>query len=91
MKPETGIKVTVHYIAAGKPFKDDNADPNETLAQLKVRVLAFFGLMEGGNVVYKLFYKNDVLGDLSITLGQLAAREHEKPLQLNLNQDVVQG
>jgi hypothetical protein len=90
-----GIKVTVHYVAARKPFEEE-ANPNETLAELKKNVLAFFGLHEGstpdgGTVSYQLFDKNGELKDLSQTIGQVAERNHEKHLQLKLNQVLVQG
>lgn len=70
------INVTVTYPAAGKPFQDKNAAPDETLGSLKARVLAYFKLKEGeegGNqVVYVLFQGKERLEDLSVTLQQVA-------------------
>jgi len=90
----TKLKVTVHYPAAEEPFKDDDADGNETLGQLKARVLDFFGLVEGqtpeGNTIsYTLHQGKPPLDDLNVTLGQLAG--DKKVLQLKLSQQIVQG
>lgn len=53
------LNVTVTYPAARSPFHDKDAAPTETLASLKARVLASFGLKEGesnGNVVTYVFF-----------------------------------
>ena len=90
----TSIKVTVHYPPASKPFKDDNADPSETVGQLKARVLTAFDLTEGtlpdGNVVtYPLFHGKSVLENMSGTIASLA--DDKKVLQLKLTQQLTQG
>lgn len=86
------INVTVTYPAAGEPFHDHNASPEETLASLKVRVLNYFDLHEGdqgGNqVTYDFFKGKERLTDLSVTLGHLAAAA---ALALKLSQQIVQG
>lgn len=90
------FKVVVHYVAAIKPFMDDNASRDETLQSLKERVLKAFGLKDGeqradGTVInYQLYQGAQPLGDrMNSTLGQIAG-EH-KVLQLNLSQEVQQG
>lgn len=90
----TRLKVTVHYVAAAQPFKDDDADSSETLASLKARALTAFGLVEestpdGGSVSYSLTHEREVLEDLSLTLGEVAG--DKKHLQLRLGRQVVQG
>ena len=86
------LNVTVTYPAAGKPFHGD-ADPSETLASLKARVLTAFGLTEGddsGNqVTYVLYKGKERLDDLSVSLGVLAGNAHA--LALKLSQQIVQG
>lgn len=87
------LNVTVTYPAAGKPFHDKDAAPNETLASLKARVLVKFGLKEGeedGNqVIYVLFKGKERLENLSVTLQVLAGDAHT--LALKLSQQIVQG
>ncbi len=88
------LKLVVHFPAAGEPFKDDSADPSETVGQLKQRVLSAFGLTEGptedGNLAtYTLFAKKEPLEDLSRTLGDIAGDHHV--LQLKLQKMIVQG
>lgn len=87
------LNVTVTYPAAGKPFQDKKADPDETLASLKVRVLAKFGLQEGdegaNQITYILFKGKDRLEDLSVTLKHLAGSA--AALSLKLGQQIVQG
>lgn len=88
------IHVVVHYVAAAEPFKDKDADRNETVGQLKQRVLAEFGLSEGqtpdGNITtYTLHHKKTALENMGQTLGDLAG--DDKTLQLRLVQQVIQG
>jgi len=88
------LRLTVHYPAAGEPFKDENADRTETVGHLKARVLSEFGLVEGSNsdgnqVTYWLFHEKTRLEDLNQTLGSLAGEK--KVLQLKLSQQITQG
>ncbi len=87
------LQVVVHYMAAGEPFKDD-VDPNETVGQLKARVLAAFGLTEGQNpagsvATYTLYHDKMPLENMSQTLGSIAG--DKKVLQLKLSQQITQG
>jgi hypothetical protein len=84
----TTIKVTVHYIAAGKPYQADVA-PAETLATLKANVLNFFHLVEEGNKTYKLFLQKTELTNMGETVGQVAG--DKKELNLNLEEFIIQG
>lgn len=90
----TAVRVVVHYVAAERPFQDRDADPAETVGQLKDRVLCAFGLAEGptgdGNqIVYTLFEGRDPLENLGQSLGDLAGRDCG--LQLKLVQQLIQG
>jgi hypothetical protein len=96
MNQEHGDKfrVTVHFVAAGEPFKDDNADRNETVGHLKQRVLTYFDLTEGqtpdGNITtYTLYHQKTPLENMNQTLGDVAG-EHNV-LQLKLSQQIIQG
>lgn len=87
------LQVVVHYVAAGKPFKED-VDRNETVGQLKTQVLTAFGLTEGqgadGNVTtYTLYHDKTPLENLNQTLGEIAG--DKKVLQLKLVQQITQG
>lgn len=91
---DTAVRLTVHYPAAAKPFKDDSASRNETVGELKVRVLSAFGLVEGttpeGNIVtYPLYYDKAPLEDPGVRLGDLAG--DKKVLQFKLAQQITQG
>lgn len=86
--PETIIKVTVHYIAAAKPYKAD-LPPTETLASLKTEVLKYFELVESSTKTYKLFHHKTELNNLSETIGQVAG--DKKELSLNLEEFIIQG
>jgi hypothetical protein len=93
VQTHTKLQVVVHYMAAEHPFKEDAA-PNETVGQLKKKVLVAFGLTEGqaadGNIVtYTLYHDKKPLDDLSQTLGELAGHHHV--LQLKLGQQITQG
>ncbi len=88
------LHVVVHFMAAAEPFKDDSANPGETVAQLKVRVLNAFGLTEGGTsdgntVTYTLYHDKTPLENPNQTLGELAG--DKKVLQFNLDRQLVQG
>ena len=82
------IKVQVHYIAAGKPFKKE-AEPSETVGQLKSEALTAFGLSEDGGKIYKLFHQKCELVDMNQTLGEVAG--DKKELKLDLEEVLVQG
>jgi hypothetical protein len=87
-KQHEKLKVVVHFVAATKPFRDDDADRAETVGHLKDRVLAAFGLQEAGTV-YTLHHGNDPLENPLLTIGAVAG---DKPvLQLQLVQQLVQG
>ncbi len=91
---ENKLRVTVHYVAAGEPFKDDNADRSETVGHLKQRVLVYFGLTEGqtpdgNNAIYTLYHQKTPLENLNQTIGELAGEQ--KVLQLKLSQQIIQG
>lgn len=82
------IKVTVHYIASGKPYKADLASA-ETVGTLKASVLEFFQLVEEGTKTYKLFLKKTELANASETIGQIAG--DKKELNLDLEEFIIQG
>jgi hypothetical protein len=92
-QPHKGIDVTVRYIGARRAFEDHKAPPGETLAELKVRVLKFFGLVEGaangGTKVYVFSLNKEVLTDLTATIGKLAGSDHD--LKLDLLERFEQG
>ena len=93
-KVTTRLRVVVHYPAAAEPFNDEDADRNETVGQLKARVLTAFGLAEGttsdGNTVgYTLYQHKTPLENPAQTLGELAG-DHPV-LQLKLSQQLTQG
>jgi hypothetical protein len=88
------LHVTVHYIAAAHPFKDEHADRHETVGHLKSRVLSAFGLAEGtqgdgATATYTLYHGKTPLENMSETLGPVAG-EHKK-LDLKLSQQLTQG
>ena len=91
---ETTLKVIVHYAAAAKPYEQDHANRQETVATLKANVLNAFGLTEGqhadGNTyTYTLYNHRAPLENLSETLGQVAGDKHT--LEFKLSQQVTQG
>jgi hypothetical protein len=93
VETRTKLEVVVHYVAAEHPFKED-APPEETVGQLKMQVLAAFGLTEGqmpdGNTVtYTLYHGKTPLENMGQTLGELAGHQHV--LQLKLIQQITQG
>lgn len=88
------LHVTVHYIAAAYPFKDEHADRDETVGHLKSRVLSAFGLTEGtqnngATATYTLYHGKTLLENMNETLGTVAG-EH-KNLDLKLSQQLTQG
>ena len=88
------VHVTVVYPAAGKPFQDEAASSEETLASLKACVLEAFELTEGstpdGNITtYVLFRGNDRLEDLTRTIGDISGGN--PAIQLKLAQQIIQG
>ncbi len=91
---EPTLKVIVHYIAAAKPYEQNDAGRQETVGTLKSNVLNAFGLKEGqhsdGNTyTYTLYDHKTPLENLTETLGQLAGDWHT--LELKLSQQVTQG
>lgn len=91
---EKTLHVVVHYVAAEEPFKDNDVDRQETVGQLKQRVLAEFGLIEGqtpdGNIsTYTLYHQKSAVENMGQTLGDLAG--DEKTLHLRLVQQITQG
>lgn len=87
------LRIVVHYPAAAEPFHGE-ADREETVGQLKSRVLAAFGLAEGqtpdGNTtVYTLFDKKTPLENLGQKLDEVAG--DQPVLQLKLSQQITQG
>lgn len=86
--PATTIIVTVHYIAAGKPYKAD-VSPADTLATLKTNVLKYFELVEDSSKTYKLFLRKTELTNLAETIGQIAG--DKKELNLDLEEFIIQG
>jgi hypothetical protein len=90
---QTKLPVLVHYAAAEHPFKDHVA-PEDTVGQLKQRVLAAFGLTDGRAsdgeaVTYTLYHGKTPLEDSKQALGGLAGQRHG--LQLKLGQQITQG
>jgi len=94
MHDKHSLRVVVHFPAAEEPFKDDDADPSETVGHLKARILTAFGLVEGtlpdGNIAsYTLYHDRKPLENAMQTLGEVAG--HQKVLQLKLAQQITQG
>lgn len=88
------LHVTVHYIAAAHPFKDEHADRHETIGHFKSRVLSAFGLTEGtqgdgATATYILYHGKTTLENMNDTLGTIAGAH--KNLDLKLSQQLTQG
>lgn len=88
------LHVVVHYMAAGQPFKDEDANRNEKVGQFKARVLAAFGLVEGepadgGTATYVLYLHKTPIENFEQTLGELAGGHNE--LNFKLCQELIQG
>jgi hypothetical protein len=93
MKPDDQVRVSIHYMAAAKPFEHDFARA-ASVGEVKAAALNGFWLAEGANaegntVTYTLYEKKDPLENLSVTVGQLAG--DQKVLQLKLSQQITQG
>jgi hypothetical protein len=94
-KPEPKkFEVMVRYPAATRPFVDPHADPQETLASLKARVLKAFQLEEiqdpNQTIQYFLYDEKDTkLENLSLTLADIADGKHV--IKLKLVQQIIQG
>jgi hypothetical protein len=82
------IRVSVHYIAASKPFKIA-VEPATTVGTIKADALKAFGLKEDQTKVYKLFHDRTELVDLNQPIGQVAG--HHKEVKLTLEEFLVQG
>lgn len=91
--PHETVSVRVRYLGARRPFEEPKEPVNETLAELKPRVLDFFKLKEGpanGGTKFYVFTLDDVvLTDLNARLGTLAKGHHE--LKLDLLERFEQG
>jgi hypothetical protein len=93
MTHDERIKVTVHYMAAERPFRDE-VKADEAEGNFKQTALSAFGLTEGqtpdGNTVtYTLYHDGRPLENPDETIGRIAeGRDH---LQLKLSQQIVQG
>lgn len=87
------LVVKVRYLAARQQFVDPKAQANETLAELKPRVLAFFELSEGavngGTKIYQFVHGTQVQTDLNVTLGSIGDRNRD--LELMLIEQFEQG
>jgi hypothetical protein len=87
------INLRVRYIGAKQPFVDPKANPGETLAGLKPRVLTEFKLTEGaangGTKTYLFAHDGVTLTDANVTLETLAGGKHE--LKLDLLERFEQG
>lgn len=87
------INVVVHYVPAPEPFHDAHASPSETFAQLKTRVLAAFGLVEGqmpdGNSkIFEFYSGKEKVSNLDQPIGALA---NGHALQLKLAEQIIFG
>lgn len=80
------LVVRVRYITSRKQFVDPQALQEESLADLKPRVLEFFelveGSIEGGTKTYQFALEGIVQTNLGATLGSLAEGKHEIKLDL---------
>jgi hypothetical protein len=94
MEKETKLDIVVTYPAARDDLKETGVSREETLGQLKTRVLIAFELTEGtgpdGTVTSYVFYHDkQKLEDLNRTLGQIAGEKDT--LHLKLAQQVIYG
>ncbi len=94
MEKESTLDIVVAYPAARDDLKQTGVSREETLGQLKARVLVAFELTEGkgpdGTVTSYVFYHDkEKLDDLNRTLGQIAGRDDH--LRLKLAQQIVYG
>jgi hypothetical protein len=88
MKPDSNIKIQVHYIGSGKPFKTE-VEPTTTVGQVKAAALAAFGFVEDTTKTYKLFLQGTELTNTNQTVGEAAGQHRD--LNLNLEEFLVQG
>lgn len=90
--PQRTVDVHVQYLGSRRRY-EQHEPATETLAQLKPKVLQFFGLKEttdpSGTKEYHFVHKQQELTEPSVTLGQLAHGEHE--LNLGLVEHFKQG
>lgn len=86
---QSNLVVQVRYITSTKKFIDSHAEASQTLASVKARALAFFGLDESGGKTYDLVYEGSVIRDTNMTLGQLVEHQHE--LRFDLIEQFKQG
>lgn len=94
MSTEKKLDIVVVYPAARDDLKESGVNRNETLGQLKARVLIAFELTEGkgpdGNITSYVFYHGkEKLENLNQTLGDIAGDKHV--LHLKLAQQIVYG
>ena len=94
MEKDSSLDIVVVYPAARDNLKETGVNRNETLGQLKSRVLIAFELTEGkgpdGNITTYVFYHDKrKLEDLNETLGQIAGHEHD--LKLKMAQQIIYG
>jgi hypothetical protein len=93
MSNQEKLTVTVRYIAATKPFQDNDVSRQETLGSLKTRVMDAFGVKESQDsnqqVLYWLYEDETKLEDLSRTLGAIVGEKSH--LKLRLVQQIIQG
>ena len=82
------IAVSVHYMAASKPFKTE-VPPATTVGKIKAEAMKAFGLVEDAAKVYRLFHEKEEIADLNRTVGEFAG--HAKAVSFKLEEILVQG
>ena len=94
-QPHTALAiVTVTYVAAPKPFDQEDVARSESLGTVKHEALQFFHLTEGTSpdgtaTTYTLYHDKKPLENLNETLGDVAG--HADALHLKLVQEIKQG
>lgn len=87
------LVLRVRYLPVPKPYIEPKARGEETLAELKVRMLTHFGLVEGeangGRKEYAFAAHGLIQTNLGETLATLAAGKQN--LELNLLEQFIQG
>ena len=87
------LVLRVRYLPTPKPYIESKARGEETLAELKVRMLQQFGLVEGeangGRKEYAFAAHGLIQSNLGETLATLAAGK--QTLELNLLEQFIQG
>jgi hypothetical protein len=82
-KPNTStIRLKVIYPAAVQPYKDDEADRNMTVGQVKAAALNAFGLVETAAKPFKLFHGQQEFANLTQPIGEIAGTHQELVFQL---------